>query len=132
MAKRPTFRRGNPRARRVQVPPPGIDLEAVARSCRYVGSPYHKGAAGYAGAPRGPRPDATKCPRELVDCRETVEEWLRAAVRAGRVGAWDGGYPRYVWHREGDVVFEARHGSLGSGEYHGYPLQPNQRIQGLG
>ena len=115
----------------MQPPPDGIDLTQVAESCRYVGSPYHKDAPGFAGVPRGRRPSASLCPGDLADRRELVEQWLRDAVRSGRVGAWDGGYPRYVWHREGDIVFEARHGSPGSGDYHGYPLQPSQRVRGL-
>ena len=117
--------------REVQVPPTGVDLTQVAESCRYVGSPYHKDAPGFAGMPRGPRPNATLCPRELVNCRDLVEGWLRTAVQSGQVGAWDGRYPRYIWHREGDVVFEARQGSPGSGDYHGYPLEPEQRVRGL-
>lgn len=129
--KRPTFQRGNPKARKVQAPPDGVDLKRVADSCRYVGSPYHKDAPGFAGTPRGRRPVASLCPRDLTKRRDLVERWLRDAVRSGRVGAWDGGYPRYVWHRERDVVFEARQGSPGSGEYHGYPLDPMQQVQGL-
>jgi len=42
--KRPTFQRNSPKVRKVQPPPNGIDLTQVARSCRYVGSPYHKDA----------------------------------------------------------------------------------------
>ena len=38
---------------------------------------------------------------------------------------------RQVWHREGGMVFEARQGSPGSGEYHGYPLTPTQDVRGL-
>lgn len=77
------------------------------------------------------RPDASVCPQELANCQDVVESWLREGINAGRVGAWEGGYPRYVWHREGDVVFEAKQGSPGSGEYHGYPLTPEQRVIGL-
>ena len=131
VARRPTFQRGNPRARRIQPPPEGIDLAAVAESCRYVGSPYHKDVVGFAGTPRGRRPSATMCPRELANRRELVEGWLRDAVRAGNVGAWDARFPRYVWHREGNVVFEARQGSPGPGEYHGYPLEPSQPVRDL-
>ena len=129
--KRPKFQRDNPKARKVQAPPDGVDLKRVAESCRYVGSPYHKDVPGFAGMPRGRRPAASLCPRDLAPQRDLVERWLREAVRSGRVGAWDGGYPRYVWHREHDVVFEARQGSPGSGEYHGYPLEPMQQVQGL-
>ena len=115
----------------MQAPPDGIDLSRVAESCRYVGSPYHKDAMGFAGMPRGRRPNASLCPRNLMNNRDLVEGWLRDAVRSGRVGTWDAGYPRYVWHREGDIVFEARQGAPGSGEYHGYPLEPTQKVQGL-
>ena len=129
--RKPGYQRDNPKARRVQRPPPGVDLARVADSCRYVGSPYHKATRSFAGTARGRRPDASLCPGDLVDSRDRVECWLRQAVRAGRVGAWDGGFPRYVWHREGDTVFEARQGSPGSGEYHGYPLEPKQVVKGL-
>ena len=129
--RRPRFQRGNPKARKVQAPPGGVDLKQVAESCRYVGSPYHKDVPGFAGTPRVRRPAASLCPRDLAQQRDLVERWLRDAVRAGRVRAWDGGYPRCVWHREHDVVFEARQGSPGSGEYHGYPLEPMQQVQGL-
>lgn len=81
--------------------------------------------------PTGRRPGASLCLPELANSRDLIEAWLRDAVRAGRTGAWDGGYPRYVWHREGTVVFEARQGSPGSGAYHGYPLDPAQQVQGL-
>lgn len=128
--RRPAFQRANLKARKIQPPPDGIDLTQVAESCRYVGSPYHKDVPGFAGVPHR-RPTASLCPRTLAARRPRIQQWLRDAVRSGRVGAWDGGYPRYVWHREGDIVFEARHGSPGSGEYHGYPLEPSQTVRGL-
>lgn len=88
VVKRPTFQRNNPKVRKIQSPPNGIDLTKVARSCRYVGSPYHKDAVGFAGTPRGRRPSASICPRELVNRHTLVQRWLRDAVRAGHVGAW--------------------------------------------
>ena len=129
--RRPTFQRGNPKARKVQAVPDGIDLRQVAESCTYVGSPYHKDAQGFAGIPRGRRPSASLCPQHLANRQELVEEWLRDAIRTGRTGAWIGGYPRYVWRREGEIVFEARQGSPRSDQYHGYPLEPEQQVQGL-
>ncbi|SAY39128.1 hypothetical protein FLM9_1186 [Candidatus Synechococcus spongiarum] len=30
-----------------------------------------------------------------------------------------------------ETIYEAREGSRDSGEYHGYPLQPTQEVQGL-
>ena len=129
--RKPRFRRSNPKARKIHPPPPGVDLARLAERCRYVGSPYHKTAPGFAGRPHGRRPDASICPSHLAKCRDVVEGWLREAIRAGRIGKWEAGYPRYVWHRVGDTMFEARQGSPGSGEYHGYPLEPEQRIRGL-
>ena len=129
--KKPRFQRCNPKARRVQEPPPGVDLAEVAESCRYVGSPCNKDAPGFAGVSRGRRPDASLCPRHLANEHGLVEDWLRDAVRAGQVGAWERGCPRYVWYRDGQTVYEARQGSPGSGEYHGDPLELAQAVRGL-
>ena len=134
IVRKPRYqRRDNPKARKVTPPPEGIDLARVAESCRYAAdNPYHKARPGSAGTPPRHRPDASLCPGTLADCRARIERWLRDAVRAGHVGAaWEGGFPRYVWHREGNTVFEARQGAPGSGEYHGYPLDPWQRVRGL-
>ena len=60
-----------------------------------------------------------------------VELWLREAIAHGWTGVWDNGFPRYVWRRVGDVIYEARQGSPGSGVYHGYPLYPEQDVRGL-
>lgn len=128
--RRPTFHRDNPKSRRVLPQPADVDIELVAAQCRYVGSPYH--AAGpTAGHPVATRPDATTCPEELTLDTDRVEAWLRASVLAGNTGVWERGFPRYVWHRERGTVFEARQGAPGSGEYHGYPLLPRQRVRGL-
>ena len=124
--RKPIHRRDNLKARRIRVPPDGVDVSAVAASCRYVGSPYHAH-----GPSRHRRPDASLCPADLSRDHCRVEGWLRAGVRAGRTGVWEGGFPKYVWHRHEDAVFEARQGAPGSGEYHGYPLQPEQRVRGL-
>ena len=129
--RKPRFRRSNPKARKIHPPPPGVDLARLAERCRYVGSPYHKTVPGFAGRPHGRRPDASICPSHLAKSRDVVEGWLREAIRAGHIGKWEAGYPRYVWHRVGDTIFEARQGSPGSGEYHGYPLEPEQRVRGL-
>lgn len=130
-ARRPTRRRDNPKARQVRVPPEDVVLAEVAEQVRYVGSRYHKDTPSFAGVTRAPRPDASICPRELANELDRVQGWLRQAIMAGRCGVWEQGFPRYVWHREGDIVFEARQGSAGSGEYHGYPLEAWQTVRGL-
>lgn len=129
--RKPKRQRDNPKARKVVAHPPGTDLAQVAGASHYVGSPYHKDRPGFAGVPNGRRPDASICPGDLAKERDRIEGWLRDAVRAGNTGVWDRGFPRYLWHREGDTVFEARENSPGSGCYHGYPLTDEQRVQGL-
>ncbi len=129
--KRPKFQRNNVKVRRVRKPPPGVDLAAVADSCCYVGSPYHKDRPSFAAMPHSRRPDASICPGHLATRQELVQGWLREAIRCGQVGAWTGGYPKYVWFRDGETVYEARQGSPGSAEYHGYPLQPEHEVRGL-
>ncbi len=113
-------RRRRPRRREAHVPP-GVDLHALARSVKYVGSPEHKDFPSFAGRP-ALRADASCCPREIRDV-EMVTGWLRSAILRGAAGApWEGGFPRYVWHREGDTVFEGRLVNRGDGSYKGYPL----------
>ena len=127
----PRFRRRNLKRHKVQPPPSDADLAQVAESSRYVGSPYHRTAPGPAGPPRH-RPDASHCPKHLTQHPEIVEQWLREAIRSGSTGAWERGYPRYAWHRDvDDTIYEARQGSPGSGEYHGYPLRPHEIVRGL-
>ena len=78
--RKPRFQRHNPKARKISAPPWGVDLAEVAESCRYVGSPYHKDRPSFAGTTYRRRPDASMCPRDLADCRERVECWLREAI----------------------------------------------------
>lgn len=117
-------RRRRPRQRTLDVPS-GTDLNALADRVRYTGSPEHKDAPTFAGQPRL-RGDASLCPREYNNL-DLVTGWLRAAIRAGSTGApWESGFPRYVWHREQDTVFEARLVNRGNGAYKGYPLERDE------
>jgi hypothetical protein len=103
-------------------PPPGTDLDQVARRATYVGSPEHKDMPSFAGQPR-PRADAAICDRNLAQDQQRVTGWLRTAIRRGQTSAlWEGEFPRYVWHKEGEETFEARLINRGTGEYKGYPL----------
>jgi hypothetical protein len=133
-AKRPSNQRVNPKSLAVLPVPEGIDLEQVAQRCRYVGSPYHKDRPGFAGMPRNRKPAGSICPSELAEDQDTVQRWLREAILAGRTGRWESGgrYPLDVFHREGDIVFQAKLGSPASGEYHGFPLEQWQSVRDLG
>lgn len=112
-----TQRRQRPRVPHV---PPGVALDRLAERARYEGSAYHKDAPSFVGQPK-PRPDASICPRDLD--RQTVTEWLRSAIRRGMVGPpWEGEFPKYVWHREGDTVFKGQLVNHLQGSYKGYPI----------
>ncbi len=53
-------------------------------------------------------------------------------MRVGNIGApWEGRYPRYVWYRHGDVVYEGRLVNQELGQYKGYPIQPSEWPEGL-
>ena len=121
--------RRRPHKRQIYVLP-GTDVNHLAGRVVYVGSPEHKDIPSFAGQPRL-RGDASRCPREITD-RELVNQWLRSAIRRGAVGApWEGDFPRYVWYRDGDSVYEGRLVNRGNGEYKGYPLDKNQWPGGL-
>jgi hypothetical protein len=56
-----------------------------------------------------------------------LTSWLRTAIRNGKVSElFEGDFPRYVWHREGVVVYEARLVNSAEGHYKGYPLNADE------
>lgn len=106
-------------------PPAGVGLAEIAARASYVGSSEHKSYPSFAGPPQR-RSDATKCDPALSDPAQ-LTQWLRTAIVSGRVGApWEGDFPRYVWHREGDVYYEGRLVNQELGHYKGYPLDRSE------
>lgn len=104
----------------------------MAARVRYVGAVYHKDMPSFAGTVPPRRPHASICPRELAGQQRQIQTWLQGAIRRGQFGAqWEGGFPRYVWHREGNVTYEARLVNRQTGEYKGFPLEPDEEVQGL-
>jgi hypothetical protein len=111
--------------RRVVVRPGhDVNLAETAERVSYIGSQEHKDSQSFAGT-RSPRPDASICPPHLT--QELVTQWLRRAIEGGMIGElWEGEFPRYAWHREGDVVYEGRLVNRGLGQYKGYPLNKTE------
>src|SRR5438093_9154041 len=124
-------RRHRPLARTIGPLPQGVDLLHLAERARYVGSPEHKDTPSFSGQPK-PRADATICDRPFVSKLLQLNSWLRSALAKGAVGApWEGDFPRYVWFKEGNVVYEARLVNSATGEYKGYELEPNEWPKGI-
>jgi hypothetical protein len=124
-------KRRRPLQRKITPPPAGFSLKKVARKVRYVGSPEHKSGPSFAGMPR-PRADASICDQSLSVMLVTVNKWLRSAVSKGTVGGqWEGGFPRYAWYKNGDIVYEARLTNQGKGEYKGYPIRRDEWPEGI-
>jgi hypothetical protein len=57
---------------------------------------------------------------------------LGEAVRRGAVGEhWEGAFPRYVWYKEADTVYEGRLVNREQGWYKGYPLARDEWPTGV-
>jgi len=94
---------------------PVEQLTAAAARATYIGSPEHK-------VPHA-RSDATRCPAELGATQENLTAWLRQAIGEGSIGGLtEGGFPCYVWYRDGDRMFEGRLTNHVKGDYKGYPI----------
>ena len=109
-----------------------LDAERLGRTAdraAYCASDYHcRGAGGQ--PPRARAKPASICPRYWPEQEGTAA--LRAAIRDGHVSeVWDDEFPRYVWHRDGSVLYEARHTSGPSGTYHAYPIEDAEAPRGL-
>ena len=59
---------------------------------------------------------------------DQAEAWLQEAIAEGNVGEpWGAApYPRMVWKRVGEEVFEARLSNAEQGWYHGYPIDKSE------
>ncbi|MFZ1728691.1 MAG: hypothetical protein WAV84_01065 [Bacteroidota bacterium] len=116
--------------RRFVDPLPG-DAKLIAAAASYSGSPEHKNTLSFAGSPH-PRRDASLCDIRFAAQQEMLTEWLRTAIGTGCCSAFGGGsFPKYVWYKEGDIVYEARLVNAGTGEYKGYPISDKEWPKGV-
>jgi hypothetical protein len=71
------------------------------------------------------------CPKEIRSLA-TVTTWLREAFDKGAVsGYFQGEFPRYVWYRLDNQVFEGMLVNKESGEYKGYPIDEFEWPKGI-
>jgi hypothetical protein len=103
-------------------------LNAVAEGATYSPSPYHC-------------PDSKgRLASRLKPAMPCAEGWstqdalnaLRVGIRGGKVSkAWIGKFPRYDWHRAGDIWYEAQTNTGTAGRYHAYPIEDSGVPLGL-
>jgi hypothetical protein len=109
---------------------PDPSLEEAAVNAKYTFSEYHQCG------PSGPKPKkrtkpASHCPRQWT--KQEALNALRQAIRGGRVSPkrTSDGFPRFVWHLEGETWYEARTQDRADGVYHGYPIEEAELPYGL-
>jgi hypothetical protein len=95
------------------------ELEAAAQAARYAPSNYHCRIDGKLA--RRVKP-ATPCPRDFT--LQEAGDAMRAAILKGWVSErWINGFPRQIWHKDGNVWYEACTNSGTAGTYHAYPIE---------
>lgn len=106
---------------------PQADLDTAAANALYAPSDYHCKVDGR--LRRRPKP-ATPCPRDFT--LQEAGDALRAAIRARRISRqWVNGFPRHIWHKIGEVWYEATTGTGTAGTYHAYPIEVSGLPPGL-
>jgi len=104
-------------------------LENAAVNACYERSLYHCRSTNGQPPVRRAKP-ASHCPDGWTDRQALIR--LREAIRARRVSRqWVAGYPRHVWHKEGDLWYEACTSIGTAGLYHAYPIEVSGLPPGL-
>lgn len=104
------------------------ELNGAAERASYSPSPYH--CLDSKGRFAGRAKPAMRC--EGGWPLQQVLNVLRQAIRMRHVSkAWVNGFPRYVWHRAGEVWYEAQTNPGTSGVYHAYPIEDDGVPRGL-
>jgi len=99
------------------------EADSLVSRARYVGSPEHKRGPSFAGVLRHPQSDNSICDPSLASQQQRLTQWLQEAIRHGLTGApAENGWPRHLWHRDGEQWYEGRLTNQGLGEYKGWPV----------
>ncbi len=104
-------------------------LEELAR---YVGSGHHKRNPANYGLPRtNPRATKSICDLERVILLDEAKLLMVSGIRRGLFSTIrEDGFPKFIWSvSDRGEVFEAKTDSNGTGGYHGYPLEDEDRMR---
>jgi len=124
-------RRKRPLPRTIAPPPDGANIDDIASRVSYVGSPEHKSGPSFAGQPK-PRADATICDSSLNGRQADINVWLRNGIELQCFGyPWEGDFPRYVWSKVEEKVYEARLVNRQLGQYKGWELSVEEWPSGI-
>jgi hypothetical protein len=101
------------------------ELDRLAEGVSYEFSQFHRCGPDGPPAKKRTKP-ASHCPRAWRE-REAVKA-IGNAIRARHISisCTNEGYPRSVWHKEGEVWYEAKTHNNAGGRYHGYPVEEPQ------
>lgn len=132
MARRPSFKRGPSDIKRGTVgnwPQDKPSHQQVAERAFYVASGLHKSHPSPDGlwTVSSRRVDKSKCPKIPVAEWSKLQDVLRRAIQASCVDVeFRGDFPARAWVRLNGGWYEARLTNEGTGEYHGFPIAPEQ------
>lgn len=105
--------------------------ELLLAHVRYVGSGHHKiYPANYGLGRTNPRPTSSVCdalrPLPLAEATELLRQGVLRAMFSTYV---QDGFPKYIWSVSADgTVYEAKTHPNTPGQYHGYPLEKEDRM----
>jgi hypothetical protein len=110
-------------------------LAACAAQTAYKGSKAHKRAQGDfgLGTVMSPRPGATLCDEAGVTEKSVADGLLRAGIERGMISEQvRNGFPQNVWAvDEQGMPFEAELENEQQGNYHGYPMQSDDKFRNV-
>jgi hypothetical protein len=106
---------------------PKVKLELLQVRAYYLGSGHHKRSpADYGFERTSPRPTKSLCDASRVILRNEAQQLLGAGIAKEMISEiGDDGFPKYIWSvSSNEEIFESKTHPNGTGQYHGYPLGP--------
>ena len=103
-----------------------VEKDFLKEHAVYEGASYHKKNPGdfKLNPPSGPRPNKTLCDEAGISRKAQAQALLLQAIDGGLVSEkTEFDFPKHLWVKNGDHVFEAIYGGSKQGYYHGRPVR---------